>query len=66
MKYEAHLEETEEGGYVASCSSVGVSAHGLSAVNALDALRREIRYTIELCPCSSVGDNYVELDVIGG
>lgn len=39
-------------------------ATGLSATNALDALRDEIRYRLELCPCTTVNDDYVELNVI--
>jgi hypothetical protein len=38
----------------------------LSPANALDALRDEIRYRLELCPCTGVGDDYVELDVVSG
>jgi hypothetical protein len=32
----------------------------------LDALRGEIRYRLELCPCTGVSDDYVELDVVSG
>jgi hypothetical protein len=40
------------------------SAQGLSPINALDALRDEIRYRLELCPCTTVNDDYVELNVV--
>ncbi len=30
---------------------------------ALNKLRAEIRYRLEYCPCSGVGDDFVELDV---
>jgi hypothetical protein len=30
---------------------------------ALEKLQREIRYRLELCPCSGVGERYVELEV---
>lgn len=63
MKYTATLEEGEGGEYTASCEQVGASGHGLSSVAALDALRAEIRYRVELCPCSSVDDDAIELDV---
>lgn len=61
MEFLARLEETEEGDYLASCSEPRVQARGLSPANALDQLRAELRYWVELCPCSGVGDNEVEL-----
>lgn len=65
MKYAVNLEEGAGGDYVATCAEMGVSARGLSAGNALDALRDEIRYRLEMCPCTSVGDDFVQLDVQG-
>jgi hypothetical protein len=64
MKYTADLENNGDE-YVASCSELGVSGHGLSATSALESLRAEIRYRVELCPCSSVEEDWVELDVRG-
>ena len=43
-----------------------VFATGLSQTNALDSLREEIRYRVELCPCTTVDDSFVELDVVSG
>ena len=63
MIFHAHLESTCEGDYVASCDDPQASVHGLSPSNALDRLREEIRYRVELCPCSGVDDDYVELQV---
>ncbi|HMP75362.1 MAG TPA: hypothetical protein PKE12_03600 [Kiritimatiellia bacterium] len=63
MKYAVNVEQGEGGEYVASCAELGVSTTGLSAANALDALRDEIRYRLEMCPCTTVGDDYVQLDV---
>jgi len=63
MKYSVNVEQGEGGDYVASCAEFGVSTTGLSAANALDALRDEIRYRLEMCPCTSVSDDYVQLDV---
>lgn len=65
MKYSVSLEQGEGGEYTASCSEMGLSASGLSASNALDALRDEIRYRLEMCPCTSVSDDFVQLDVQG-
>ena len=66
MKFEASVEASGEGGYVASCEDPQCSGHGLSPTNALDALREEIRYRLELCPCTGVNDTFVELDVVSG
>ena len=63
MRYNATLESDEDGHFTAQCEQLGISTHGLSPANALDALRAEIRYRVELCPCSSVEDDYVELVV---
>ena len=63
MKYSATLEEGEGGEFTASCDQLGVAGPGVSTVAARDAVRAEIRYRVELCPCSSVDDNAIELDV---
>jgi hypothetical protein len=63
MKYEVELDLSQDGEFVAQCKELGVSAHGLTPACALDALRLEIRYRLELCPCSSIEDKWIELDV---
>lgn len=60
MKYTAHLE-TEDGAFIVSCPDLEISARGLSTASALDALRRNIRYHLELCPCSTIEDDRIEL-----
>ncbi len=66
MRFEATVSSDGEGGYTASCGEPQCSGHGLSPTNALDALREEIRYRLELCPCTSVSGDFVELDVVSG
>lgn len=66
MKFHAQVTATGQGDYLAACDeSPGVSARGLSPSNALDRLRDELRYRLEYCPCSSVSDDFVELEVRG-
>jgi hypothetical protein len=65
MIFEAHIEATADGEYVASCADPMVSTRGLSRSSALERLRAEIRYRVELCPCSSVEDDYVQLRIRG-
>lgn len=61
MIFQARLEATEDGGYEASCADPMVSARGLTGSSALQKLREEIRYRVEMCPCSSVEDDYVQV-----
>ena len=63
MIFNATLDQTDDGDYLARCDDPAVSARGLSPENALDQLRAEIRYWVEYCPCSGVSDDYVELDL---
>jgi hypothetical protein len=56
--------ESSGSGFEASCDNPQCNAAGLSPTNALDALRDEIRYRLELCPCTTVNDDYVELNVL--
>ena len=65
MLFNATLETLDDGSYLARCDDPMVMARGRSAANALEQLRLEIRYRIELCPCSSVDDHYVQLHLQG-
>lgn len=62
MKFSASIAQSD-GEYEAVCAEMAVSAYGFSPASALDALREEIRYRIELCPCTTVTDDFVELEV---
>lgn len=62
MKYSVSLHN-EDGEFVAECSDLNLTTRALSPTNALDAMRDEIRYRLELCPCTSVDDDFVELDI---
>jgi len=63
VRYDVTVEPSGDG-FTASCESLACSATGLSSTNALDSLRDEIRYRLELCPCTTVNDDFVELNVI--
>lgn len=64
MKYTVKLQESNDG-FLAECDELGLSSSGLSATNALDALRNNIRFNLEFCPCSSMEEGDIELDVVG-
>ncbi len=64
MIYKARVTMAADGGYVAS--AVGLPncwSSGRSQEEALDKLKREIRYRIEYCPCSSVDEEYVRVEI---
>jgi hypothetical protein len=65
MRFDVTVESGSDG-FVAECESMQCRTTGLSATNALDSLRDEIRYRLKLCPCTTVNDDYVELNVISG
>jgi len=62
MRFDVTVEEGNDG-FTATCESMACISRGLSPTNALDALRDEIRYRLELCPCTTVDDDFVELNV---
>ncbi len=64
MKYTVSIH-SDDGEYIAECPDLSLTTRALSPSNALDALRDEIRYRLELCPCTSVDDDFVELDIRG-
>ncbi len=68
MRFVCTVKQLPEGRWRAeafhsSVGSIGVTADDRQQV--LDKLRAEIRYRLEWCPCSGVGDDYVELQVVG-
>jgi hypothetical protein len=50
MIFHARIDTTEDGEYLASCSDPLASARGASWTSALELLRAEIRYRLEMCP----------------
>ncbi|HMP74513.1 MAG TPA: hypothetical protein PKE55_14740 [Kiritimatiellia bacterium] len=65
MQYDVTLSH-EDGEYIAECPAMSLAARGLSPTNALDSLKEEIRYRLELCPCTSVNEDFVELNIQAG
>ncbi len=66
MKFPCTLKQLRGGEWLARSigSMVGtVDATAGSREEALAKLRAEIRYRVELCPCSAVPEGYVELEV---
>jgi hypothetical protein len=66
--YRARLTPQSDGSWIASAVALPHCwSRGKTHDEALARLRDEIRYRIELCPCSGVDDEYVqvELEVAG-
>jgi hypothetical protein len=64
VRFEVTVQQISDGDYIASCEDPQCTGHGLSPANALDSVREEIRYRMELCPCTTVDDSFVEIDVV--
>ncbi len=64
MRFQVRMETTDDGEYVAECEQMGATGRGMGPQNALDRLRAELRYRLEICPCSSVDDDFIELDCL--
>ncbi len=66
MIYRATVKHLTDGRFYARCvaAPAGLAeAHAESRDEALARLEREIRYQLELCPCSGVARDYVQLEV---
>ncbi len=66
MEYRVKLKRLKDATYYARCESAPnglAEGYGDSADQALDNLRKEIRFQLEYCPCSGVAGEYVELAV---
>ena len=66
VEYPAVVKRLPDGRHYARCNSAPqglAEAYGNSRDEAVDTLRKEIRYQLEYCPCSAVADEYVELRI---
>jgi hypothetical protein len=63
MTYNVRLDSTDEGDYLARCDDPPATARGLSPASALDQLRAELRYQLEMCPCHGVDPSLIQFDV---
>jgi len=61
--FKVRLEPHRSGAWVATCDSPACVTRTSSEAEALVKIRNEIRYRIELCPCTGVDEDYVQLEV---
>ncbi len=64
MKYRVHLGRLPGGSFTATCLEPQCTARGQTREEAVETIRREIRYRLELCPCTTVSDDHVELEIL--
>jgi hypothetical protein len=64
--YRARMVREPDGSWTAAAVEFpNTWSRGKSRDEALAKLRDEIRYRIELCPCSGVADDFVQIEVAG-
>lgn len=63
MTFQVRIESTGSGDYLAECADPQASGRGLSPASALDQLRAELRFQLEICPCHSVGSDQIEFEI---
>ena len=64
MKFQVCVESTPDGQYWAMCADPHMRALGRTAASALDNLRDALRYHLEMCPCSTIDPDLIELQVL--
>jgi hypothetical protein len=62
-RFPVRVTPQRDGGVLATCDSPVCLARAATEDEALEKLRAEIRYRLELCPCTGVSEDYVQLDV---
>ena len=68
MTYTCHIRQQEQGRWVAlhDGSDIGrVEVSAPSREAAIEKLRGELRYRLELCPCSGESYQHLEIEVRG-
>jgi hypothetical protein len=61
--FRVKVTRQRDGMHLATCSSPVCMARARTEEEALARVREEIRYRLELCPCSGVSEDFVQLEV---
>ena len=64
MKYRVRVRQVSSGRFVANCDDPKCSASAPTREEALAKVRDEIQYLMEFCPCSSVKEGEIEIEVV--
>jgi hypothetical protein len=62
--FRVRVQKQRDGLVLATCDSPLCLSRASTEKEALEKLRAEIRYRIEWCPCTGVGDDYVQLEIV--
>lgn len=63
MKYAVRVTQVSSGRFIAYCDEPKCSSGAPTRQEALDKIREEIRYRLEYCPCSTVKEEDIEIEV---
>jgi hypothetical protein len=66
MKFSCTLKRLANGDWIVRHTGTALGTVEVSAATreaAMTKMRNELRYRVELCPCSGVSDDYVQLQV---
>ena len=69
MRFPCTIEQTSAGPWIArhdGPDAGAVEARGATRDEALEKLAGEIRYRLELCPCTGESYRHIEVDVVAG
>jgi hypothetical protein len=64
VKYKVRLTQVSSGRLIAYCDEPKCSAGAPTRQEALDKIKEEIRYRLEYCPCSTVREGDIEIEVV--
>jgi len=63
-RFRVRVRRQRDGFFLATSEGPVCLARAPSEAEALEKIRDEIRYRVELCPCSGVPEDYVQLEVV--
>lgn len=64
MKYRVRITQVSSGRFIANCDEPKCSAGAPTKEEAAAKVRDEIQYMMEFCPCSSVKEGEIEIEVV--
>ena len=69
MRFPCHITHLTNGAWSAHHESKDIGSVDVKAATrdeVIDKMRNEIRYRLELCPCSGESYQYIDVDIVDG